>query len=91
MEPYMSLYIDVGQVWDLSFAKQLCEDACTKSKDCLSADLYYRPPTEENAEAMLHACHLIGKVCNEERLVTDNVRYHHFKRGRLITNYFNRN
>ena len=89
IEPYMSLYIDVGRVWELSFAKQLCEDACVKSQDCLSADLYHRPPTQWNSEAMLHACHLTGKVCNEERLVTDDIRYHHYKKGKLMGNYLN--
>ena len=94
MEPYTRLYFDLGANTNLYYGKQLCEDVCTKSKHCLSADLYYKRPTQENVKTKMYACHLMGTICNEERLVDwkENDKgesYYHFRKGKLMMNYLN--
>ena len=103
MDQYMRTFFDIGEsitdypprpgVFDLSLSKQLCEDACYRSQDCFSADLYHRPVSKYNKKYRLSVCYLIEKFCSEERLQhyspkADNSSYYHFRKGNLEIRLF---
>ena len=92
----MRVYFNAFTNRDLSFAKQLCEEACYKAKDCLAADLYQLKLNRNTwAKQESYSCYLIGKPCNSQRLqnypkttVVDRIWnhyafYYHFNKGKL--------
>ena len=66
------------EIVDLALAKQLCEDACFKTKGCLAADLVNYDD---------YVCYLLEKTCNEHRLLKNDQSYH-FKRGSFRSYHF---
>ena len=93
IDEYLRAYFRLSTKWDLSFAKELCAEACYNAKDCLAADLSKGPAFYTGDKARYH-CYLSGKTCNQNRLLEyreQGYSYYHFKKGKSIPSLFNFN